>query len=201
MRSTFSILAMISAVPALADGTRQLDTHEHGVGALSIAIEGTTVAMELLAPGADIVGFEYVAESEEDRMAVDSAVAKLAAPLNLFVIPDAAECSVTQASASLKSEEDHDDHDDHEEAKHDDHDDHEEHAEHDDHADEAMHTEFHAESTLTCANPNGLTEISFAYFDAFENARELDVQIITDSGAQAFEVTRDDPVLDLRSLF
>ncbi len=203
-------------MPALAEETRSLDAHEHGVGALNIAVDGSKVAMEFTAPGADIVGFEYKATSAEDRAAIDAAVATLAKPLDLFVLPAAAECSVTQASAMLESEDDHDHeehgHDDHVEANegHDNHD-HEEHAEahedHDEHdheehaSDEASHTEFHAEYMLTCANPDAINEMTFAYFDTFENARELEVQIVTASGAQAFEVERDDPTLDLRNLF
>lgn len=96
------------------------------------------------------------------------------------------------------------DHDDHAEEKHDDHD-HEEHAEHDhdDHDAEAHaegetgHTEFHGEYALTCADPGALTSITFSYFETFENALEVEVQIVSDKGAQAFEVERDDPVLDL----
>lgn len=199
MKQTLSLIAILAAYPALAEETRQLDAHEHGVGALNIAVDGTILAMEFHAPGADIVGFEHAANSQEDRAAVDAAVATLAAPLDLFVLPAGAECSVTQASAELESEEDHEDH-----AADEDHEDHEEHAEHDEHeehADETGHTEFYAEYTLNCANPEALTEIAFTYFDTFENARELEVQIITASGAQAFEVERDAPVLDLQSLF
>ena len=201
------VLALL-ATPAFAQETRQLDSHEHGVGELNIAVDGSTVAMEFHAPGADIVGFEYAAESAEDRGTIDAAVATLARPLELFVFPSAVECSVVQASAELESEDAHDEHDDHNEDHDDDHaeghDKHEEeHAEghDDDHADEAGHTEFHAEYTLTCGNPAALSEITFAYFDAFENAREIEVQIISASGAQAFEVERDDPRLDLRGMF
>ncbi len=202
---TFAILALAS--PVLAEETRQLDSHEHGVGELNIALDGTTISMEFHAPGADIVGFEYEAESAEDRASIDAAVAKLAKPQELFVLPAAAECTVVQASAELESEEEHDEHHD----EHDDHadgdkhdDDHDEHAEddhdHEEHA-EASHTEFHAEYVLNCATPSAIDEISFAYFDAFENARELEVQIVSDSGAKAFEVERDQPTLDLRGMF
>lgn len=198
------VLALL-ATPALAQETRQLDSHEHGVGELNIAVDGNTVAMEFHAPGADIVGFEYAAESAEDRRAIDAAVATLARPLELFVLPPAAECSVVQASAELESEDSHDDHgeghdDDHAE-EHEEHE--EEHADghDDDHADEAGHTEFHAEYMLTCGNPTAISEITFAYFDTFENAREIEVQIISASGAQAFEVESDDPKLDLRGIF
>ena len=51
---------LTSAVPVLAEETRQLDAHEHGVGALNIAFDQGRVAIEFHAPGADIVGFEYL---------------------------------------------------------------------------------------------------------------------------------------------
>ena len=125
----------ITTTPAFAQETRQLDSHEHGVGQLDIAFDGQQIAMELYAPGADIVGFEYAAKSAQDRAAIDTAVATLAGPLDLFVLPAAAGGSVVQASASLESEAEHDDHGDEDHAAHDDHDDHgdEDHAAHDDH--------------------------------------------------------------------
>lgn len=204
MKHTFSLMTIFLASTAIAEDTRQLDAHEHGVGALDIAIAGTTIVMEFHAPGADIIGFEYVPESAEDRAAVDAAVATLARPLDLFVVPAEAACVVEEANAELETEEDHDDHDDHSDHGHDDHDDHAEddgHDDHDDHAEEASHTEFHAAYTLTCDNPTALTEINFAYFDMFENALEVEVQIITGAGAQAFEVAREAPTLDLQSLY
>ena len=128
MKPTLPIIATLAiSGAAFAEEGRQLDAHEHGVGELNIAIDGNTVAMELHAPGADIVGFEYEAESAEDRAAIDAAVAMLAKPQELFVLPAAAECTVTQASAKLESEAEHEDHDDHEEHAEDEHG-HEEHA-------------------------------------------------------------------------
>lgn len=220
------VLALL-ATPAMAEDSRQLDSHEHGVGELNIAVDGQTVAMELHAPGADIVGFEYEATSDADKAAIEAAVATLAKPLELFVLPAAAECTVTQASASLEGDAEHDDHDDHDhEEGHDDHDDHDhdDHADHDDHDDHAheehadhekdhddhddhdhaegeTHTEFHAEYMLTCAHVEKLSKIDFAYFSTFENALELEVQVVTSSGAKAFEVERDNPTLDLSELF
>jgi hypothetical protein len=206
-RSISLLLALLGSTAAVAE-TRQLDAHEHGVGALDIAVDGTTVVMAFEAPGADIVGFEYAAESQQDRAAVDAAIAALSRPLDLFALPAAAGCSVTSASAELETEASHDDHE-HEEAHDHDHAEKDEHAKHDhdhdkEHASDevgASHTEFHAEYTLNCAQPDELTEIEFAYFATFENARELDVQIATSAGAQAFEVVRDAPLLDLKNLF
>jgi hypothetical protein len=135
--SSLLTLTTLAASPAFAQETRQLDSHEHGVGQLDIAIDGSQVAMELHAPGADIVGFEYGAESGEDIAKIDAALLVLAEPLDLFVVPDAAQCIVVDARAELESEDEHDDHEDGGE----DHDDHEG----ENHVEEAGHTEFHAE--------------------------------------------------------
>ena len=198
MKEAFSLIALVAAFPAFGQDSRHMDAHEHGVGMLNIAIEGTTVALTFKAPGADIVGFEYAAHSDADLSAIEAAVSTLAAPLDLFVMPEAARCTVVQAQAVLGGGSGHDEHG---EEHHDDHAD----EGHEDHADEAAtgdadefgHTEFHAEYVLRCDNPESLTEITFAYFDAFPNAREVEVQIITTSGAQAFEVEREASVLNL----
>ncbi len=226
MKLAISLIALVAATPALTEETRQLDAHEHGVGALNIAIDGTTVAMEFHAPGADIVGFEHAAESDADHAAIDAAIAKLSAPLDLFGLSATAACTLVKANAALEGEGGHDDdehdeehheghadeaHDDHAEHDHekhddhdhdahahDDHDDEDHHDGHDDHAENPGHSEFHAEYDLTCTNPHGLTEITFGYFDTFPNAQEVVVQLISATGAQAFEVTPDAPVLDLK---
>ncbi|MEX0284153.1 MAG: DUF2796 domain-containing protein [Paracoccaceae bacterium] len=251
-------LALPLSSTAFAE-TRQLDAHEHGSGTLNIAIEGNSVAMELEAPGFDIVGFEYEAKSDEDKASIEQAMATLSSPLALFTPPAAAGCSVTEAHVKLLSDDDHEDHDDdhdhddhadekddhdhdedHDEDGHDDHDHDEDHAEdghddhdhdedhaedgHDDHEhdedhaedghddhdhgedhaegghdnhdhdDEARHTAFFATYQLTCEDSASLTQLDLPYFQTFPNAQELDVQLVTDTGASSTEATRDEPV-------
>ena len=192
-------LALVSTTPVFAEQTRQLDAHEHGVGQLDIAFDGKQISMELHAPGADIVSFEYAAESAEDRAKVDAAIAMLARPLDLFVLTEAAGCTIVQASAELESEEGQADHED----EHDDHedDDHEDADHQEKNVGEAGHTEFHAEYLLACADPGAVTEITFTYFDVFPNALEVEVQLISNKGSTSFEVERDAPTLDLRGMF
>ena len=193
----------LSATPSLAEETTQLDAHEHGVGQLNIAFDENKIAMELHAPGADIVGFEYGAKSDADLAAIDAALQTLSDPLGLFLIPEAASCIVITAHAKLESEDS--DHDDHDEEGHDDHDEegHDDHDEegHDDHNEAPGHTEFHAEYLLECANLTEISAITFSYFEIFPNALELEVQVISDKGATAFEIERDVAKLDLRGIF
>lgn len=229
-RAAFAIaitVAVTTAAGVCAHAeSRELGAHEHGQGALNIAIEGGVILMEFEAPGADIVGFEYEARSAEDRAAVDAAIAALAKPLDLFTPPAGAGCVVTTANVALITEGDeHDEHgDEHanhaeEEHGHDDHahdhdkhaeegheDEHhdadahgEEHHDHDAHGDQGGegHTEFHAEYALTCADPAAVQSLDFGYFAQFPNAAELMVQVISEQGAKAYEVSREDPRLDL----
>jgi hypothetical protein len=183
-------LAMLATCGVGAEERRELGAHEHGHSSLNIAIEGTSVAMELIAPGADIVGFEHEAESAQDKAALEAAEGKLADPLSLFAMPADAECTVQTATVEIEGEEHH-----HEEA---DHDEGEEHATEGEH--EAEHNEFHVEYQLACAAPDELSTIRFDYFEAFPNAMEVEVNVITEKGQSSFEVERDAPILDLVGL-
>ena len=211
MKRAFSLIALVAAFPAFAQDARHLDAHEHGVGTLNIAFDGTTVAMEFEAPGADIVGFEYEAEREEDLAAIDAALATLSAPLDLFVMPDAAGCSVVEAQAKLESEDEHDEHgeeghDDHDEDGHDDHaeeghDDHKDEKHDDEHKDEKhddekeSHSDVDVTWTFNCEKPTAIKTVSTKLFSAFPHGfEELAVEWVTASGAGKTELEKDGAV-------
>jgi hypothetical protein len=186
------LAVVVGASLADAEETRGLGAHEHGHSTLNIAIEGERVMMELDAPGMDIVGFEHAATSDNDKAAVARAEATLADPLKLFVLPSGARCTVETADVALAGEA----HEEHTE---------EEHAEdgagEEDpaHADEdrAGHTEFHATYTLGCDNPDELRTIRFAFFERFQGAEEVEVNVVTEQGQTSYEVERNEPVIDI----
>jgi Protein of unknown function (DUF2796) len=164
---------------AQAEERRELGAHEHGHSKLSLAIEGTRVAMEIEAPGLDVLGFEHPAETAEDKAAVEAGKAAMVDPLTLFVPPAAAGCRVVEATVLLEQEE-------HEG---------EEHAGEAEHADEELHNEFSGRYTLDCVDPGALTALTFAWFDRFPNAKEVEVTLVTAKGQTSFEVERGDPPL------
>ena len=181
-------ILVLSAAQAKTE--RQLGPHQHGHGTLNLAVEGQTVRMELEVPGADIVGFEHEAETAEDQAKIEAAEKTLAQPLALFVLPDKAACKVTSAKVSIVGETESD-HDAHEHDRHD-------HAEGEEH--EAEHSEFRAEYALSCSNVAVITSIAFPYFDTFPNSEELAVTLITEKGQQAFEVSRQHALIDIRGM-
>ena len=187
--TTTAIVAGL-AISAPAGERRELKSHEHGIGILSIGVEGEHIAMEFEAPGADLVGFEHAPKSASDRAMIDDALAVLAKPLTLFALPAEAGCSVVKADAALIGEDERDHSDDHE-------DEHGDEAGHDDHSDAVGHSEFRAEYALSCTQPSRVDRIDFAYFDKFQNARKLEVRFVSEKGAWEFEVERDEPGLSL----
>ncbi len=170
MYSKIVIAASLFAMPTLAeDAHREADAHMHGVSELKIAIDDHNLAMDLSAPGMDIAGFEYAPESDEDHAAVEAAILQLGNPTSLFTMNEEAECHVTQIFAEHQGA-------------------------HDDHESEETHSAYHAKYAFDCENIDALTSLEFPYFDQFENAQEIEIELVSDNGATQIEVTRDNPV-------
>lgn len=190
--ATFATFATFAIGAAFAQDMHQHEAHEHGTGALDIAVEGKNILMELRAPGADIVGFEHPALETRDKAAVALALNLLSNPGDLFVMDAAAGCDFVAAEAELhgKGGEDVARGDAHDEGE----------GEENGHAheeDAGGHSEFHAEYVLICERIDRLETVSLIYFEAFERAQALEVQAISDKGSFGAELTRETPVLKL----
>jgi hypothetical protein len=215
MRFILSLYVVLSysMSTVLAEESRQVDKHEHGVGELNIAIDGSLAEFEFMLPGADIVGFEYEAKSDEDLAKIENALLVLENYENLFALSKNSKCVLADLDYHLSGEEhdehadeEHDEHADEEHAdeEHDEHADeeHDEHAdeEHEEHADEESHTEFYAKYSFKCDNIKQLDKVEFSYFKTFPNSSELEVQFVSDVGSNAFEVEADKPIIILKGL-
>ena len=191
-----ALALLASTAPAMAQDTRELDAHVHGVTEVQIAVDGTEVEIMLHAPGFDIVGFEHEATGDADKAAVEAAVLKLGDATAVVALNSAAGCALEDAEAELHGKE----HEEHAEGE--DHEAHEEHAEgedHDDHdGEQGGHSEFEAHYHFQCEAPDALTTVAFPFFDSFPNAEEIEAEFVTESGAGAAEVTRDAPELTLK---
>jgi hypothetical protein len=188
MLKTFAGLASAAFIlvsPVCADETphRQLGPHVHGQGTLDIAIEGKKISMELIAPGMDIVGFEHVPSTDDQKAAVEKAKAKLTDVLSVFKLPAAAKCKADTADVESRNET-------HQPGEKD-----------PDEAEEKLpgheHSEFHATYTITCEAPESLTGLDTVYFTNFGGAQLLNVNITSSKGQTQAQMTRAKPTLDL----
>jgi ABC-type Zn2+ transport system substrate-binding protein/surface adhesin len=169
-----------------------------------MAIEGDHVFLALESPGADIVGFEYAARTDDEKAAVEAAIELLGKPLQWMQPDAAAGCEVEHASAGLEGEahdehEGRDEHEGHEEHEgRDEHEGHEEHAEHeqqDSHGDD--HGAFVGEYELHCDDIDALTAIALRFFERFPRAQVLEIVLIDSGGQRREKIDRNDPVLRL----
>ena len=195
------------ASTASAEEKREADAHEHGHGMFRMAIEDDHAVIEIEVPAADIVGFEHAPSTAAQRAAMADAAAVLSRPDTLFAIPESAGCAIGQveigfgATGGHRHEHGGDDHEDHED--HDEHGDEDEHEEdHDEHAGgyhegEETHSEVTAHYRLACENPGAIDRIEFGYFDAFPDAEELEVVVLSAAGQSAGEVERDEAVFEI----
>ena len=103
----FIIIYLASSTLLIAHSTKKkksLKSHEHGVGVLNIAQEENVLLFELEIPGSDVVGFEYEAETDEDKKKVDAAINILSDHKSIIVLPAYAECNSMKSEAKVINE-------------------------------------------------------------------------------------------------
>ncbi|MEM9723957.1 MAG: DUF2796 domain-containing protein [Pseudomonadota bacterium] len=147
------------------DGTRELGAHEHGKAVLTMAVEGSSVAMELELSAIDVIGFETKPETAEETAAVEAALAQLSTPADLFDF-GAAGCAPAEAAAERKQL-------------------------------TKGHAEFIATYSMNCASIDQMAALGLPIFSVYPQLEEVDVQIVSETGQQAFEVEREEPQVDL----
>lgn len=170
---------LLAAAPAQAHGP-----HEHGAARLDVAVDGSTVSIDLESPLANALPFEHAPSTPAQRQAVQDMAATLHKADTIFVLPAAAQCIVKEVkleSAALPAEllaasaa--------HQPAK-------SEHAEHADHATEAEHADLDASFIFECAKPDALNGMDVNLFSAWPALHELRVQIASPTGQHAAELT------------
>ncbi len=152
-----SLLALGST--ANATERREHGAHAHGHAELRAILDEGALAIEIEAPGADIVGFEHLPKSDADKAKVAAARATLLDAERMFRLPAAAGCALDDATAAYETLE------------------------------EAGHAAFHAAYQWTCAAPGKLDAVVVRYFEHFPATEELDAEIVGPSGQSARELT------------
>lgn len=175
------MLAATLVNPSAHAETQQ--AHVHGLATLHVAVEGKTLHIELESPAANMVGFEHLPATGEDRKRVHDAADLLRDGGKLFVPAATAWCALQSAEveSALMDENHHGEHEGEER-----HDDHEGEGEddHDEHEGET-HSEFHASYRFHCEKPSALTHLDVTLFNSFPATEALNAQFATDSGQGA----------------
>lgn len=185
MKSTILLAVcavLLAASPALAHGP-----HEHGAARLNVAVDGSTITIDLESPLANALPFEHAPSTPAQREAVQNMAATLHRADKIFILPAAAQCrlkEVTLESEALpadllatKNAQ--------QPAK-------AEHQDHEGHADQATgaeHADLDASFVFECAKPDALNGMDVSLFSTWPALHELRVQIISPTGQHAAELT------------
>ncbi|HKS13403.1 MAG TPA: DUF2796 domain-containing protein [Pseudomonas sp.] len=146
-----------------------LGAHEHGVASLNVALDGTTLELELDTPAMNLVGFEHAASSDADKAKVAAVRQQLEQPLKLFAVTKDAGCS--ESAEDLQSPL----FGDVPAATH-------------EHAHE--HTDIHAHYQLTCTQPGKLAQLDLGpLFTAFPATQKINVQLIGPNGQKGIQAS------------
>ena len=142
---------------SLAAEKRQLDSHEHGVSTLKIALEKNIFEMELESPADDIVGVEHAPENEKQKSQINKALAIFKDKKSMFMPSPAASCKITGHSAEFEID------------------------------DPAGHAGFHVKWQMSCSHPEKIATLATSFFKSFPKAEEIEVEIISVVGQKAIE--------------
>ncbi len=177
-----NFLITLSAGVIISTCTQAEEAHQHGVANLNIAISKHELVIELDTPADNILGYEYIPKTEQQKQQLATSLSQLKQGDLLFNIPLHSECTLKQVKidnpfVSHKME----------------HDEHEEHDEHDEH--DESHTDFEALYIYNCQSP--IITISFAgVFDHFPRLEKITAQWINEDKQSANVVTKETPTID-----
>jgi hypothetical protein len=201
------LAAALAVVPPVAlseeaHAHREHGPHEHGVGSLTLVVEGNVAEIELESPAVNIVGFEHAPKDEAERTTLERAVATLKDGGRLFGFPTAAGCRLTESlvSSSLLGDEpeaevDHEDHQAHDDAQatqtpHED-------GDHDAEHEHETHADLDADYRFECDDAARIDRVEVRLFEAFPGTQRLRVQFATAKGQGGAELTAARPRIEL----
>ncbi len=200
--------APVEALSTVTDSemVRSADAHVHGDASLSMALEGSTLTIEFDTPLYNLIGFEHVAETDDQKKAVEDAETHLNDPASLFSFGSEAGCVAQTDGLDIHLEHAHYDHGAHgHEAEKDNHEhDHEEHEgdhddTHEDHDhDEVTHKDVLISYSFECASPDKLSPIRINLFERFVNLSELEVVYLGSNTQDLFSLTPTNTEINLR---
>ena len=195
---TVLVISLSGVSVASHHGMRQADAHEHGSHSLEIAMEKNELLMVYKGPIADFHDIEDLIENPSE-----SSAKKLLG--KLVKVNAEAKCVPEHAHLSVKSiEKDHDDHEGHkkdhdhhsnEHHEHEKHHGHDKHHDDDQHATEGGHKDVILEAHLECQDIKALKQISVNAFETLDELQSLDVDLVTDQGAQELLLNRNNTVI------
>lgn len=163
-----------------------LGSHVHGEVLLNLVIEGNDVAVEMISPAMNLVGFEHTPSTQAQRESVNRVLTRLADPDTLFSLPSEAGCELisSEIETALAGDAPQTDAATGHDAQ--------------DHGGQtAEHSDFHAFYQMRCANAGAIDTLNLALFGIFPGVENVRLQWIDNLKQGAVQRDASNPVVDL----
>ena len=180
-RHRYSILGLLTAAlvvwASTASGASQR-AHVHGVGQITIVVEGKQATVEFLAPAEGIYGFEHEARTKADQEKRDAALARLQEKISTMIVFEADRgCQFTMQKIAVEA----DVKDEYEQGKG------PEKAQ----KKSAEHSEVHAEFTVACEKPLAGSQVRFGVSKVFPTIKTVHIQVLSEGRQTGIAVKND----------
>jgi hypothetical protein len=186
------VFVLLTSPEAFAE-PRQHGTHVHGVGELLVVQEGDQLEMSFRIPAMDLIGFEHVARTAEQKATIRNTKNFLRKGEQLFELTGSPQCELRRSSALFAlTTHDHGEH-------------HEDEKEttpgavtHDHARGESEHAEFHVKHKYICKKPEALESIGFRIFETYGRIEKVNAAYIFAAQQAATTLTADQPEIRLQ---
>jgi len=168
---------------------RSAESHVHGGAILSIASEGTKIAIEFETPIYNLLGFEYKPQSAAEKARVSDVENMLTSPATLITFNKEAKCVYSSPNSKIKLFDDHAD-------EHEDDDEHHDEG-HEAHKERASHKDLHVSYELTCQDIKKLKSVHVEFFSVFSNFTELELVYLGPTKQMSAKLSSSRPHVDL----
>lgn len=170
------ISALLMSNVVYAEEFRQHEAHVHGHVEFNIAQDEKELLIDINAPSMDVIGFERMPKTMEEKTLFENAMQKLKDPLTLITLSKEADCQLTLSTISHTANEDEHDHKKTEQAHDDD--------KHD------QHHEFNAEYHFECSHIEALNSIKTQWFEQFPNTKIIRANMLTNTVQTSAELAK-----------
>lgn len=176
--SLLFVIFLAGVFKTLAQGS--LEAHVHGKASINLVLDDQSLFIEFESPAYNLVGFEHEPKDQIQQKEVQDSLSLLSRPRKVFGFSAQAGCLVESVSVTttmagvvkntMGYEEEHHDHSD------------------GDSTNKESHSEFTANYTMTCSEPEKLRAVELKLFKEFLGLKSVQVQWINGEGQGYIEL-------------
>lgn len=162
MLKRYALIILLCAAGSAIAG----EAHQHGVAQMTVAIEGSTAAIEFASPLENLIGFEHAPRNDKERKAVTALKETFHKPELLLAPTAAADCRAEPVELELPGSHESD-----------------------------GHADLRATVVYRCKTPASLKGIDVRLFDAFPKLHRIKAELAAPGRQSAVELSRKRPSL------